>query len=113
MAVLREQVGRRIRELRQAAGWTQTELAARVGDLNYRYVGAVERGEVNTTLDTLDKLAGALDARPYQLFLFTSDEKLKDQAVNEELIQELLNAADENVKQVLVRIMKDIVDMGR
>ena len=113
MAVLREQVGKRIRELRKAEGWTQTELAAKVGDLNYRYIGAVERGEVNTTVDTLQKIAQALRARPYQLFLFTPDERSKGQAASNELIRELLKSADEEVKEALVRIMKDVVELSR
>lgn len=47
-----------VQRLRQARGWSQEELAARCG-LHRTYVGAIERGERNITLDTLDRLAKA------------------------------------------------------
>jgi transcriptional regulator with XRE-family HTH domain len=52
-------LGRRIRELRLKAGLTQEQLAERA-DLHPTYLGGVERGERNLSLNNLDKLAGAL-----------------------------------------------------
>lgn len=113
MAALQVQVGQRIRQLRRVHGWNQTELAAKAQGLNYRYIGALERGEINATIGTMEKVAAALEVRPYQLFLFTAEEQSKDWAVSDELIEELLESADEQVKEVLVRIMKEVVAMGR
>jgi transcriptional regulator with XRE-family HTH domain len=51
----------RIRELRQARGWNQTDLAARAG-LRQGTIANLETGaRDNPTQDTLDKLARALD----------------------------------------------------
>jgi len=55
-----------VRRLRRAKGWSQEEMAARCR-LHRTYIGAIERGEGNITLDTLDLLAGALGAKPEQL----------------------------------------------
>ncbi|HEY6390547.1 MAG TPA: helix-turn-helix transcriptional regulator [Bryobacteraceae bacterium] len=52
-------VGARIRELRQAQGWTQDEFAHRSG-LHRADVGAIERGERNVTLRTLRIVADTL-----------------------------------------------------
>ena len=52
MATLRTRLGQRARELRRERQLTQTELAAKMG-MNYRYVGAIERGEVNVTADSI------------------------------------------------------------
>lgn len=113
MTALQVEVGYRIRELRKVQGWSQTQLAAKAQGLNYRYIGALERGEVNASFRTIEKIAAALEVRAYQLFLFTEAERAKDHAVSEELIQELLTSANEEVKEVLVRILKEVVDLGR
>lgn len=52
-------VGRRIRALRRAQGLSQAELAAMAG-CHTAYVGQLERGEKNATLDSLDRIARAL-----------------------------------------------------
>ena len=55
-----------VRRLRRAKGWSQEEMAAR-SQLHRTYIGAIERGEGNITLDTLDRLAEALGERPEKL----------------------------------------------
>lgn len=58
--------GRRVRELRQAAGLSQEELAERCG-LHRTYVGGIERGERNVGVLNLLQLARALRVRPGEL----------------------------------------------
>jgi len=53
-------LGRRIRELREAAGLAQDELANLAG-LSRVAVGAIERGAMAPKIDTLEKLSAALD----------------------------------------------------
>jgi transcriptional regulator with XRE-family HTH domain len=55
-------VGAKIRELRQARGWTQEEFAHRSG-LHRADVGAIERGERNVTLRTMRTVADTLGVR--------------------------------------------------
>jgi transcriptional regulator with XRE-family HTH domain len=54
-----EAVGRAIREARKQRGYSQEAFALAAG-LDRSYMGAVERGEFNLTLETLLKIAGAL-----------------------------------------------------
>ena len=63
-------VGQRIRNLRKERGWSQEELGERA-DLHHTYVGAVERGEKNASIDTLDKIADALAIEMVDLFTLT------------------------------------------
>lgn len=49
-----------VRTLRVRAGLSQEELAARA-DLHRTYVGAIERGERNITIQSLDRLARVLN----------------------------------------------------
>jgi len=51
--------GRRVRARRKAAGLSQEELAERAG-LHRTYVGGVERGERNTSLLAIERIAQAL-----------------------------------------------------
>jgi transcriptional regulator with XRE-family HTH domain len=60
------QFGNRIRELREAKGLSQEELAD-LGGIHRTYLGGIERGERNPTLLSLLKLAKALDTSPAKL----------------------------------------------
>ena len=59
--------GQRLRELRQARGLSQEELAFRSG-LHRTYVSSAERGARNVALVNLEKLAKALDVDICELF---------------------------------------------
>lgn len=54
-----KEIGERIRHYRLLKGWTQEQLAE-VLDSQGTYVGRVERGEQNLQLQTLEKIADAL-----------------------------------------------------
>jgi len=61
--------GARLRTLRKAARLSQEALAFQ-SELDRSYVGQVERGERNISLQNLAKLARALDVAPYELLQF-------------------------------------------
>ena len=63
---VRGAVGRRVQELREAAGWSQAELA-QAAQVSRVYVGAVERAAQSATLDMVEKLATALRVEPARL----------------------------------------------
>ena len=52
--------GRAVREVRARRGLSQMALGRAAG-LHHNYVGAIERGEINPTLGTIDKLVVGLD----------------------------------------------------
>jgi transcriptional regulator with XRE-family HTH domain len=59
MPTLREKLGRAVRRLRTEAGFSQ-ESFADAGELHRTYIGSVERGEVNISLDNLERIARTL-----------------------------------------------------
>jgi transcriptional regulator with XRE-family HTH domain len=58
--------GNRVRELRKKKGLSQEGLALESG-LDRSYVGGVERGERNISLENIEKLARALRVHPSEL----------------------------------------------
>lgn len=60
------QLGVRVRQLREARGWSQ-EGFAHEGGLGRSFAGAIERGEKDVRLSTLRKLAKALGVSLSQL----------------------------------------------
>ena len=62
---------RNLRALREAAGWSQEDLAHRCG-LHRTYVGSVERGERNISIDNMERLASTLGARLDEIVRSTS-----------------------------------------
>jgi transcriptional regulator with XRE-family HTH domain len=56
MAILRKRLGRVVRRLREAAGYSQEGFADHVG-VHRTYMGSVERGEINISLDNIEKIA--------------------------------------------------------
>ena len=65
-AYLHLRLGDQVRTRRLEAGLTQEALAERTG-LHRTYVGAIERGERNVSLATLEALARGLDCDPSNL----------------------------------------------
>jgi transcriptional regulator with XRE-family HTH domain len=61
-----EAVGRAIREARKEQGYTQEAFALAAG-LDRSYMGAIERGEFNLTLETLLKITAALGTSAAEL----------------------------------------------
>jgi transcriptional regulator with XRE-family HTH domain len=59
--------GEKIRTIRAKRGWSQEEFASHA-NLDRSYVGCVERGERNVSLENICKIAAALGVSPSSLF---------------------------------------------
>jgi transcriptional regulator with XRE-family HTH domain len=62
----RKNFGRKLRELRMKAGLSQEELGFRA-KLHRTYIGSIERGEQNISIDNIHKLSRALRVKPDEL----------------------------------------------
>jgi transcriptional regulator with XRE-family HTH domain len=63
LSILRTRLGAALQKHRLQRGLTQAELAE-FADLSLKYVGEIERGEANTTLEVLERLASAVGWNP-------------------------------------------------
>ena len=64
---LRQTVAKNLKRLRQEKNLSQEELADRA-EINRNYVGMIERAENAASVDMLEKLAEALNAKPVEFF---------------------------------------------
>lgn len=102
-------VGDRIKSLRKAKGWTQEQLAE-ASSLHYSYVGGVERGERNISLETLEKIVIALQVSPMELFRdeleADDDAKARRKAVDEYM--SMISSRSTEEIEMISRLNRDI-----
>jgi transcriptional regulator with XRE-family HTH domain len=63
---LQRAVGRNLRRYRQERGLSQEAFADLVG-VHRTYMGGLERGERNLTLQSLERIAAVLEVKPLEL----------------------------------------------
>lgn len=63
---LQRAVGANVRRLREGRGLSQEAFALEL-DYHRTYIGGVERGERNLTLQTVERFAAALGVTPWEL----------------------------------------------
>ncbi len=71
MSDLKKQIGLRLREFRNAKGYSIEELA-HIADMNAVHLSSLERGEKNFTLSTLEKVVNALEITFLDVFSSTA-----------------------------------------
>lgn len=60
-------IGHNVRRIRTANGLTM-EVLANLAEIEYRQLGKIERGEANTTVRTLQRVAEALGVEIVEIF---------------------------------------------
>jgi len=69
--------GKKVRELREVRGWSQSRMGAEVG-LQRTYINAVENGGRNVTLATIGRFARAFGLSLETLFASVSADATQD-----------------------------------
>ena len=103
MADIAELFGRRVRALRRKQELTQQQLGDRAG-VNYKYVGAIERGEENPSLRVIEGLARGLGVEMVDLFEVEHEEQ-DPEALRERIGDELAGAGRDEL-QVALRMVR-------
>jgi len=93
-------LGRRIRSLRSAKGWTQQELGNQA-DINYKFLGEIERGQQNPSFNILVKIALALEVDLPEL-LQVEHEILDRKNIEAQIEKILKTIPDKTLRQVLL-----------
>lgn len=98
MSIL-EKISKQIRDIRKLKKKSQEALAEKA-DLHPTLIGKIERGEINPTIVTLEKIAKAFDISLSQLLTFPNDKQITDADI------QTLDQAIEILKQALHQAVK-------
>ena len=105
MAETKILLGRRIRTLRRINDLSQEQLAEKAS-MSGKYVGEIERGQANITIEILDKISIALNVEISDLFDF--EHEISRQELMPQ-INSLLQDADDQSLQTIFRIIKSVL----
>ncbi|MEC0371130.1 helix-turn-helix domain-containing protein [Paenibacillus chibensis] len=120
MSDLLKLVGARIRQLRTLQRLSQAKLAE-AADLQVSYIGGVERGERNISLNSLEKITAALGATPVDLFSFGQLDEVEGVTEKQHILEMHLSLLrDRSLSEVKLvqRMTRDMIstydkEMGR
>lgn len=104
-------VGERVRYLRKNRGLTQEQLGEIV-QLPQSYIGGIERGEKNISLETLERIIEALDVHPKEMFENFEIQDSRDELDKEKTIDSLkllLKSRSLDEINIIHRLAKDVL----
>lgn len=105
MSELKVRLGKRIRELRNSQKLSQDKLAERVG-ISGKYLGEVERGEGNVSVEKLESIAVALEVTIGSLL---DNAHLENKADLIKDIGGMLDKADDAEVRLVHRLVSDVL----
>ena len=108
MSDLAKIVGQRIRNYRTQLGLSQEKLAELSG-CHPTYIGQLERGEKNATLESIDKIASSLKISLSKLFENLGDESTNERNIPLECYEFLLTKSQEEQEQII----KILIEMDK
>ena len=97
---LQQQIGNKIKELRNQSGITQEKLSE-LADLDISFISEIESGKRNITVNTIEKLAKAFNIKPSD---FITDTEIKDIIPKKELIKSISDILQEFDYEVISSI---------
>ena len=107
MSEIAKFIGQRIRNYRTQRGLSQEKLAELSG-CHPTYIGQVERGEKNATLESIEKIASALNVPLSQLF-----EKLDNADVYESIPLKCYEFFSANTKAEQKQLYRILIEMDK
>jgi len=110
MSNVYSQVGKKIRYYRKAIQYTQEELG-HILKIDQSYLGRIERGEINITLETLYKISEALQVTPSQLLDSTREIPDKSKHESLEKIDILLSSLNSVELKIIYRMLKEVIEL--
>ena len=111
MADIRHLIGDRIRDLRKKKGLSQMELGWKA-KLHHTYVGAVERGEKNVSVMTIDKISKALGVSLSDIFNLPPKE-IKDSNKLKSLLVGEINKSDPEILRIALGLIRELNMLSR
>ncbi len=114
MEGLKKTLGKRLRILREERGLTLEEAAGRAG-LDAKYWGKIERGKMNSTLESLEKVLRGLEAEPIEIFMVGLERPLANEKKELVILRSLLRRMGNKSRRHILGLAKHLaqVEQGR
>ena len=106
MIDITKKIGQRIRNYRTSQGLSQEKLAELSG-CHHTYIGQIERGEKNATVESIEKISSALGVSLSTLFEKLGSEGTRQNDIPLELY-EMLSSKTKEEQEQFYRIITDI-----
>lgn len=106
MSDIAKALGKRIRNYRTNKGLSQEKLAELSG-CHPTYIGQVERGEKNATIESIDRISAALGVSLSRLFEMVGSEQTEERSIPLECY-ELLSEKTKEEQEQLYRILLEM-----
>lgn len=94
------EIGAKVKSLRKSLGLTQKELAERCGYKSLTTINKIELGINSIPLNTIEKLASALEVSPAYLMGWTDNYNDNIDKENQELYNLIQQLTDDEVKEL-------------
>jgi len=114
MKDIKKSFGSKVRYYRKKQDLTQWTLADKA-NLHYTYIGAIERGEKNITLENIFKIANALNVSIVELLDFSqpvSEKKKPDELMKSKIYKILKNKTEKEMDKIY-KILKNILTLQK
>lgn len=106
MSDIAKTLGKRIRNYRTHLGLSQEKLAELAG-CHHTYIGQLERGEKNATIESVEKIANALNVSLSKIFekLGDNDDEMRNIPLE---CYELVSSKTQEEQELIYRILLEI-----
>ena len=110
MSELSEKIGKQLRSARRAAGLSQEALAEKCG-LHPTYIGQIERGEKNATVESISRIARGLNISLASLFELIDDENGSDITCFASEAYDLFQSIPPETQEKLIALLKALFSL--
>ncbi|MDR2491709.1 MAG: helix-turn-helix transcriptional regulator [Spirochaetaceae bacterium] len=97
---IKEILAKNLRENRRKCGFSQEKLAEKTG-ISTQYLAMIEIARKFPTSEVLERLAGAMNIKVYELFLIDSSPREELELLRQEIIREMKQTFGEIIEQAL------------
>jgi len=101
MSTFLKKFGDTIKKYRKLRGYSQERLAG-LANMDFKYLGEVERGQRNISVKNVEKICNALDVQPYQIFMFEIKGNTKAK------IGAIIDSLDDNSKAAIITLLETL-----
>lgn len=105
-----EKFGKRIRQLRKEKGMSQEKLAEKSG-LHNTYIGQIERGEKNASLESIQKLSEGLGVSVAEIFETFTESPRENPILNQ--IAEIVSLLPEKSANHLLKSIQELLNIKK